>query len=114
MTGIYPINTDKFKECFGNVSLGESNVSQSQNPNTSIRATAAEQSLSELMNNQSQNDTLFPEIHTNMNVDTTPSSTSVLLGDITNVPVIFLTYKILSEVIKNIHRFYPVHQSSVN
>ncbi|KAK2578456.1 hypothetical protein KPH14_012020 [Odynerus spinipes] len=88
--GIYPINTDKFKKCLGNISLDESNVSQIQESPTSVRETAAEQSLSELIDSQSQNATSTLENQTDMDVtiNTTPPSTSVLLAEITNVPVI--------------------------
>lgn len=90
VAGIHPIDTDKFKECFENMSLDESNVSQTQESSTSVRETAAEQSLSELIDSQSQNATSVPENQTDMDVtiNTAPPSTPVLLAEITNVPVI--------------------------
>ncbi|KAF2896198.1 hypothetical protein ILUMI_09977 [Ignelater luminosus] len=65
----------------------ESNVSQTQESSTE---TAAEQSLSELIDAQSQNATSVPENQTDMDVtiNTAPPSSSVLLAEITNVPVI--------------------------
>lgn len=56
MAGIYPIDTVKFKECLENMSSDESNVSQTQLSSFSnTTKTVAEQSYSELINNQSQN-----------------------------------------------------------
>ncbi|KAF2895482.1 hypothetical protein ILUMI_10688 [Ignelater luminosus] len=49
VAGIHPIDTDKFKECFENMLLDESNVSQTQKSSISVSETAAEQSLSELI-----------------------------------------------------------------
>lgn len=55
VAGIHPIDTDKFKECFENMSLDESNVSQTQESSNSNKSkTAAEQSLSELIDSQSK------------------------------------------------------------
>ncbi|KAJ8936932.1 hypothetical protein NQ318_007056, partial [Aromia moschata] len=75
------------KECFENMSLVESNVSTTQESSTtSVRETAAEQSLSELIDSQGQHATPDPESQTDMDVtiNKAPPSTPVLLVEITN------------------------------
>lgn len=88
VAGIHPIDTDKFRECFENMSLDESNVSQTQeSSNSNTSKTAAEQRLSELIDSQTQN-AASDQADVDVTIDTDPPTTSVLLAEITNVPVI--------------------------